>query len=288
MSAYQPNRRISLKKHPEISEKFVQQKLVEDPGLLNLGEVDVKDVERMQPHAGRLDMLLYDAETNTRYEVELQLGPTDESHIIRTIEYWDIERRRYPQYDHVAVIVAEEITARFFNVISLFNGAIPFIAIQLSAIEVGDMLTMVFTTVLDRMQLGTEEEDEGDEPTDRTYWLHKGSESSIQLLDALFDLVREIEPAVSLKYNKHYIGLARDGVASNFVAFRPRKAHVIGEFKLDRSDELTQRIEDSGIELLGYQNRWGLYRLHLTHADLDTNRDLLLDLVKQARVKYGG
>ena len=30
----------------------------------------------------------------------------DESHIIRTIEYWDIERRRYPQYEHVAVIVA--------------------------------------------------------------------------------------------------------------------------------------------------------------------------------------
>jgi len=34
---------------------------------------------------------------NTRYHVELQLGATDESHIIRTIEYWDTERRRWPQ-----------------------------------------------------------------------------------------------------------------------------------------------------------------------------------------------
>jgi hypothetical protein len=57
-----------------------------------------------------------------------RLGMTDESHIIRTVEYWDTERRRWPQYEHVAVIVAEEITGRFFNVISLFNGFIPIIA----------------------------------------------------------------------------------------------------------------------------------------------------------------
>jgi hypothetical protein len=44
-----------------------------------------------------LDLLLQDADGNRRYEVEVQLGKTDESHIIRTIEYWDIERKRYPQ-----------------------------------------------------------------------------------------------------------------------------------------------------------------------------------------------
>ena len=60
----------------------------------------------------------------------MQLGGTDESHIIRTIEYGDIENKRYPQYDHVAVLVAEDITARFLNVISLFNGFIPLVAIR--------------------------------------------------------------------------------------------------------------------------------------------------------------
>jgi hypothetical protein len=64
-------------------------------------------------------------------EVELQLGSTNETHIIRTIEYWDIECKRYPQYDHCAVIIAEEITSRFLNVISLFNGALPLIALQM-------------------------------------------------------------------------------------------------------------------------------------------------------------
>jgi len=54
-----------------------------------LGDLIVKDKERIQPGAGRLDLLLQDPDTNLRYEVEIQLGKTDESHIIRTIEYWD-------------------------------------------------------------------------------------------------------------------------------------------------------------------------------------------------------
>ena len=41
-------------------------------------------------------------------EVEVQLAPTDESHIVRTIEYSDIERERYPQYEYYAALVAEE------------------------------------------------------------------------------------------------------------------------------------------------------------------------------------
>jgi len=140
---YVPSSVVSLKGHSEYSEKWLQQKIAEDPVLLGLGDLVVKDVERRQPRAGRLDLLLADpdAATPTRYEVEIQLGSTDETHIIRTIEYWDIERRRYPQYDHVAVIVAEDITSRFLNVISLFNGFIPLIAIQLQALQVGPGLT---------------------------------------------------------------------------------------------------------------------------------------------------
>ncbi|HEX2274375.1 MAG TPA: hypothetical protein VHG90_10935, partial [Acidimicrobiales bacterium] len=122
----------------------------------------------------------------------LQLGPTDESHIIRTIEYWNIERRRYPQYDHVGVIVAEQITARFFDVISLFNGFIPLIAIQLNAVEVEGVITLVFTTVLDRLVLGIEEEEERDEPRDRAYWEAKASKATLKLTDELHELIREV------------------------------------------------------------------------------------------------
>ena len=53
--------------------------------------------ERVQRGGGRIDMLLTDSENNARFEVEIMLGATDPSHIVRCIEYWDIERRRYPR-----------------------------------------------------------------------------------------------------------------------------------------------------------------------------------------------
>lgn len=163
-------RTVSLKGHPTLTKKWLQERIAQDPSLMGLGDLVVKDVERRQPHAGRLDLLLTELDGSTRYEVELQLGATDESHIIRTIEYWDLERRRYPQYEHVAVIAAEDITSRFLNVINLFNGFIPLVALQVRALEVEGLLTLVFTKVVDVATLATDEEDESGGATDRAFW----------------------------------------------------------------------------------------------------------------------
>jgi hypothetical protein len=171
MHTYAKFDNVWLKGHSELNERWVQDRIADDPSILGLGDVILKDKERIQPRAGRLDLLLQDAEANHRYEVEIQLGSTDESHIIRTIEYWDIERKRYPQYEHTAVIVAETITARFLNVISLFNGMIPLVAVQMNALRFNDHIGLVFTKVLDQMTLGLVDEDEEvQETTDRVRW----------------------------------------------------------------------------------------------------------------------
>src|SRR5690242_15915629 len=112
---------IALKDHPEFNEKWVQQRIIDDLSMLGLGDAEFVTAEKVQHKAGRLDLLLHDDELNRRYEVELMLGATNPSHIMRCIEYWDIERRKYPAYQHVAVIVAEDITSRFLNLISLLS-----------------------------------------------------------------------------------------------------------------------------------------------------------------------
>lgn len=273
---------VSLKSHPIYNEKWLQERIAEDPSLLGLGDLTVKDVERRQPRAGRLDLLLSDPETGTRFEVEIQLGATDEAHIIRTIEYWDIEKSRYPQYEHVAVIVAEDITSRFLNVINLFNKSIPLVAIQMRALEVGGALTLMATTVLDLMSLGTEDEDEPGQATDRNYWLNKGTPQSMTVADQLLQLVNEVTPGMSFKYNKFYIGLTRNGVVDNYVALRVRKDFVIAEFRIPRTDEVTALLDDSGIDRMDYNKRWGRYRIRVTKADLDEHRTLILDLLQRA------
>src|SRR5262245_42205727 len=121
---YTKHEPISLRNHPDFSEVWLHDRIAEDPAILGLGELEVIQREKVQFAGGRLDMLLWDADNGTRYEVEVMLGATDPSHIIRAIEYWDIERRRYPAYDHVAVLIAEQVTSRFLNVMSLLAGSI--------------------------------------------------------------------------------------------------------------------------------------------------------------------
>jgi len=280
---YAKPQRIWLRQHPEYSEKWLQDHIASDPAILGLGDLILKDRERLQPRAGRLDLLFQDLEAARRFEVEIQLGKTDEAHIIRTIEYWDIERRRYPQYEHIAVIVAEDITSRFLNVIGLFNGFIPLVAIQLAAFSIKNTISLVGTTVLDQMQLGLI--DEGDEPqdvTDRAYWENRGSKSTVSMADQILDIIREFAPDLSLKYNKFYIGLARDGQPKNFAIFRPQKSAIRAEIRLDRSVELDKRIEDAGLDLLEYDSRYRRYKIRLSKGHVKEQEVLLRDLLKQS------
>jgi len=285
---YVKHEAISLRNHPSINERWVQEIIAEDPSILGLGDIVLKEKERIQPGAGRLDLLFQDQDENIRYEVEIQLGKTDERHIIRTIEYWDIERRRFPQYDHVAVIVAEDITSRFLNVINLFNGVIPLIAIQLNAIKVGDQISLVFTTVLDRRVIGLEDEEEAQEATNREYWEKRGTKATVQLADELLELARRCDNRLELKYNKFYIGLARDGQPFNFVVFRPQKNAIRLELKLKRSVELEEQLNSAGLEVLEYSTRNGRYKIRLSKDVIKKNSELLLSLMEQAYTNFGG
>src|SRR5207244_1107496 len=101
----------------------------------------------------------------------------------------------------------EEITSRFLNVIGLFNGFIPLIAIQMQALGFADQISLNFATVLSEMRLGTEIEDEP-EATDRPYWDTSVGRQTMELVDALFTVVETVDPAFGPKYNKWYVGLA--------------------------------------------------------------------------------
>lgn len=279
--------RVSLQNHKEITENLIQQKIAEDPSILGLGELILKDKERIQPRAGRLDLLLQDPDSNRRYEVEIQLGKTDESHIVRTLEYWDIEKKRYPQYEHCAVIIAEDITSRFLNVISLFNGFIPLVAIQMNAFKFGDEVGLVFTKVLDEMPLGLVDEDEEiQEETNRDYWLKRGTETTVKMADQILEIINSFNPGYVLKYNKFYIGLAKDGQPNNFAIFRPKKSFTRIELKLPKSPDIDEIIEKNELDEMGYDSRWGNYRIRLEKGDIKKHEELLKDLLIKAEDNF--
>ena len=278
---------VDMKGNPTFTERWLHDHLKDDPSLLGRGfeNVVALDSERRQPGAGRLDLLLENPTDRTRYEVEIQLGSVDESHIIRTIEYWDIERRRYPKREHIAVIVAEDITSRFLNVISLFNGSIPLIAIQLKCVKVVDGVMLVATRVLDAVPLGTEEDD-GGEVTDRAYWSRKSTPAVLQTVDKLLESAREIESGTTLNYTKFYIGMRPEGQSRNFLLMWPTKNDVRTYFKMPQTDELDEWIADNGLSFIDYDSHYGgHYRVRINQHDLTetARRENVQALIRKAR-----
>lgn len=206
-----------------LDEAWLQEQVSRDPSLLGLGDLLVVQREKIQPSGGRIDFIMSDPENETRYEIELMLGVVNESHIIRTIEYWDVERQRYPTIEHRAVIVAEEITSRFFNVIRLLNRAVPIIAIQLSAFKFDDEVVLQFIRVLDTYEFGADpEEEEIAQPVDRGYWEKRSNADSLAVIEMIRGLTPTSKGEPRLTYNRHHIALGTSGY--NFCWFHPSKS----------------------------------------------------------------
>lgn len=244
---YVKGEKISIKKH--FNERWLQDKIQEDTTIIGLGELDIHTRERRQSKGGRIDFLFFNSETDTMYETEIQLGGTDESHIIRTIEYWDVERRRFPTKDHRAVIIAEEITNRFFNVIALMSHSIPIIAIQVNAIKINGEVLLHFTKVLDLYETPEDEVILGGEEVGRPYWEKLADAKSIKLMDDMMEIAKASYPDLRVTYNKHHVALGT--TLKNFIWLRPRKTpnncHL--EIRVDKEDieDIKARFDEMGI-----------------------------------------
>jgi hypothetical protein len=235
-----------------LDEKWLQNKIRDDTGILGLGELEVLARERRQPQGGKIDFLMHLEETDTFYSIEIMLGKLDESHIIRTIEYWDIERQRRPGSDHRAVIVAEQITSRFFNVLRLLNRSVPMIAVQLEAFQIDDTsIVLHAVTVLDVTEDAPESYvSEEDEETDRKYWEKKRDATSLAAMDKIIAGLKSsgIEPRLS--YNKYHVALGSTG--NNFCWFHPRKTpgfcHIDFKLSSEIRDQRLEQFQKAGID----------------------------------------
>jgi hypothetical protein len=170
------------------------------------------------------------------------------------------------------------------NVIGLFNGFIPLIALQMSTLKFGDQISLVFTKVVDAVSLGLDDErEEVQAATDRNFWeTERGTKETVALADEMLELIKKFAPEMELKYNKFYIGLAKDGQSDNFAIFFPKKSSFHTNIYLQSSPEIDQQLETAGIDVMEYDKRGKAYRLRLTRDDIKKHSDLILKLLKMA------
>lgn len=200
-------------------EYWLQDQVFNNPSILGLGELDVVSKEKRQSSGGRLDLLLKNPEDDSMYEVEIMLGETDESHIVRAIEYWDLERRRWPKRQHTAVLVAESITRRFFNVIQLLSLSIPVIAIQANIIDADGKQILHFTTVLDIYEEQEESNAESGDTFDEQWWRANAAWNVINT-EVFQKLVTPALGKSELGFTKNYVSVVCNGYI--YFSFRKR------------------------------------------------------------------
>ncbi len=51
---YEKVSKLSIRNHPDLSERWAQERIAGDPSILELGDVILKDKERSQANAGRI------------------------------------------------------------------------------------------------------------------------------------------------------------------------------------------------------------------------------------------
>jgi hypothetical protein len=281
LTNYVETQPLHLKTTPQISEKNIQDLIVNKPSILGIGDYYALDRERIQFRGGRLDILLKSVEeSNKRICTEIQLGVLDESHLVRAWEYYLSEKQKYPQYDVSAVLVCEEISDRILPVVrDLFSNK-PLTILLMKAFSFGNNWTLEFIKYFDGVPLGLDEEDEEVyEKADRKYWTDlKGN--AIGIVDDMLKLIQKVAPNYNLNYNKSYIGLTNQVGSNNFVYFKPAKKDVTVCFKLDET-ETTQSIIDTGTFTF-IQYKWKSYRIKINKNQIEENKERLIELINLA------
>jgi len=192
------------------NEEWLQNQIWENPAAIGLGELESITKETAVSSGGRLDILLKNPENDAMYEVEVMLGETDPSHIIRTIEYWDLIRRKWPQRQHFGVLIAERITKRYFNVIQILSNNVPLIAIQANIIEIGSQRSLHFTTILDAYEEPEDDLISVAENIDESFWKEK-SFSVLNTAKKIHELTKDIYEGADLVFNKTSINISCRG-----------------------------------------------------------------------------
>jgi hypothetical protein len=191
-------------------EVWLQNWLASDPSRLGLGDVTVVAQEQSSPGAGSLDILATDG---VRYfSVEVQLGEVDASHSFRVFDYWARSRVRFPDRDHVAVLVVESAGGRFRLALDALATYVPLVVIELRSWLAETEAVIVADTVIKNESVdiaGRAGAVVGEERTE-TDWREQASPDAWGLYEDLLSWARENLGDLRTNFTpKSYIGIMR-------------------------------------------------------------------------------
>lgn len=258
------------------NEEWLQNQIWDNPSQIGLGDLETVLKEATISSGGRLDILLKNPENDTMYEVEVMLGETDPSHIIRTIEYWDLIRRKWPQRQHFGVLIAEKITKRYFNVIQILSNNVPLIAIQVNIIELRDQRSLHFTKILDAYEEPEDDLNGTAENIDESFWESK-SKSVLNSAKKIYEVTKEIYEDTKIGYNKTNITISSGGY--NQMYFKKRyEGSVLIVFRFgSKMEEIEELLRNNEINFAVDNKK---FKIQLYERQIEEKLNIFLEIAK--------
>lgn len=127
-----------------------------------------------------------------------------------------------------------------------------------------------------------DEDEEVREITDRAYWENRGSRKTVAMADQFLEIAKQFDASLELKYNKFYIGLAKQRPPCNFIIFRPKKGFIRFEPRLKDSTDMQERLENAGLDVMDYDSRWRRYGIRLQSGEIEKQKEGLTEAINEA------
>ncbi len=259
-----------------MDEYWLQDYIWNNPSCLGLGDLEPIAKEKRQTSGGRLDILMKGSDEEL-YEIEVMLGETDETHIIRTIEYWDIEKKKRPKRQHTAVLVAERINTRFYNVINLLSHSVPIIGIQANLYKNNNSVSLVFTKIIDSFEEPEIEEENG--ATYGSEYIQKSYPETSEVINSTLSLVNEITSDTRVNYIKKGASIFINGTRKIIIVRRGKKQSSIAYVISDEDRSKTEEMLDTSS--ISYDYKHGKIRIWLDNTSLNNNIEVHREIIKR-------
>lgn len=118
----------------DILESDIEEFFKSNPDSLGLGPIEIQESQLRQDR-GILDLLAYQSDTNTYFEIEIMRRQADEWHITHVLDYWANERKKKPYSNHIAVLITESCRGRYNNLLLTLASTMPLIVIELDILQ---------------------------------------------------------------------------------------------------------------------------------------------------------
>lgn len=284
---FKPSEILNLKKDAHFNESWLENTIFEHPEILRLGNIKIIARQKRQKDGiARVD-LIAQSDSNEVFVIELMLGLPDSSHIVRTLEYWLREKRRYAtksEVDVKAVLVAEQICeSRYKDVVGFLCEKMPLIVKEVACVRIDQIVTLHCTTVFDSTD--DAQEDPSQPPVSKETW-EQQYPFTFEASKFVLEQVHLAEPTAKLKLNRKTTSISTGNTDEICARLRPASnGHSYVRVWVSDAQTWRDRLKAEGLALSGSQDAEDWVRFLLPFGALTKHAALLRDIAVSA-VEY--